>query len=356
MSYFRPLAVQDIRRETRDAVVLTFAIPEPQLETFRFTQGQYLTLRTTLNGEEVRRSYSICAATGETLRVAVKRVPGGRFSQWANESIRPGQLIEAMPPMGDFFFPLTAGAKKHYLGIACGSGITPLLSIAKTTLAVERASRFTLVYGNRASSTVMFREELGDLKNAYLDRFNSAFIMTREQQEGDLFNGRIDREKCAALFRFWMDVSTVDGALLCGPAEMMREAAAALEAAGLPRMSIKKEHFTAGRAAGPFPEPGRPRKKGQCEVTVILDGRRSCLTIDKAPWPLLDAVIRQGVDLPYSCKGGVCATCRAKLIEGEVDMDGSFALEDYEIAGGFILCCQSYAATDRLVLDFDRHV
>lgn len=343
-----------MRHDTRDAVVLTFAVPESSQADFRFTQGQYLSLRTTLGGEEIRRNYSICSAAGDALRVGIKRVPGGLFSTWAKENVLPGQSIDAMPPLGNFNLPLNAAAKRHYLGIAAGSGITPLLSLIKTTLQTEAQSRFTLIYGNRASSTTMFREELEDLKNTYLSRFNPVFLMSREQQEIELFNGRITQEKCAALFRQWVDVSGVDAAFVCGPEDMMNAAAAALLSAGLEKAKIKRERFTPGKRAATAAIRQREATTGRRDVTIIIDGRSNHFSIPKDGLPLLEAIMLQGLELPHSCKGGICSTCRAKLIEGEVDMDINFALEDYEVARGVILCCQSYPATDKLVIDFDQ--
>ena len=224
MTTFYQVTVSEIRRETRDAVVVSLAIPDEHKHAFRFTQGQYITFRAIIDGEEVRRSYSICAGADDGVcRVAIKKAPDGRFSIWANEAIRPGQQLEAMPPMGNFYVPLDPANRKHYVGFAAGSGITPLLSIIKTTLAREPHSRFSLFYGNRASSTIMFREELEDLKNEHLSALSIAHILSREHQELDLFNGRIGRDKCRQLFEHWLDVGTVDTAFICGPQEMMLE-------------------------------------------------------------------------------------------------------------------------------------
>ena len=249
MASFHPLTVTGVRRETRDAVVLTLAPPEGREAAFRFTQGQYLTFRATIDGEEVRRSYSICAGAHEPeLRVGIKKVPGGLFSTWANEVVRPGQVLEAMPPMGGFFVPLDPASRRHYVAFAAGSGITPVLSIIKTTLAVEPRSSFSLFYGNRASSMIMFREELEDLKNEHLDRFSLTHILSREQQDVDLFNGRIDRAKCERLFAHWLDVGSVDTAFICGPQEMMLQVSDALQAHGLDRRQIRFELFATADA------------------------------------------------------------------------------------------------------------
>src|SRR6185437_2022439 len=338
------------------AIALTFDVPPSLRDTFRFEPGQHLTLRTNIGADDVRRSYSICSAVQDgTLRVAVKKAPGGVFSTWANEHIAPGQTIDVMPPLGHFNVPLAANNRKHYLGFAAGSGITPLLSIVKTTLLTETLSRFTLFYGNRSSSAVMFREELADLKDRFLDRFILIYVMSREPQDIDILNGRIDRKKADALIEHWVDLADIDTAFVCGPDGMMQAVAESLQAHGMPKSRIKIELFAASipkheRKAQPLPEPGH----AECEVTVIIDGSVRQYTLEKTKENILDAALQRGIELPYSCKGGVCSTCRAKLIEGEVDMDVNFALEDYEVARGFILCCQSYPVTDKVVVDFDQ--
>jgi ring-1,2-phenylacetyl-CoA epoxidase subunit PaaE len=357
MSRFYPLTVSKVHRETRDSVVLTFDVPLVHKELFRFIQGQYLTLRADIEGEETRRSYSVCAGTNERQpRVGIKKVTGGLFSTWANNEIAPGQMIEAMPPAGNFYVPLDPANRRHYLGFAAGSGITPLLSIIKSTLIGEPRSQFTLFYGNRASSTIMFREELEDLKSEFLHRFSLIHILSREQQDVELFNGRIDREKCDQLLAHWVEPKSVDTAFICGPQSMMLQVADSLQARGIDRQQIKFELFAAG-------EPNRRRRlvpeaatnhADLCEATIIIDGRARTFTFEKNTVGVLDAAVKEGMELPYACKAGVCSTCRAMLIEGQVDMDANFSLEDYEIARGYILTCQSYPATDRIVIDFDK--
>ncbi len=356
MSKFHPLTVASITRETRDAIALTFEVPPSLRDAFRFVQGQHLTLRADIDGEDVRRSYSICSAVQDNvLRIAVKKAPDGVFSTWANDALKQGQSIDVMPPMGHFNVPLEAANRKHYVGFAAGSGITPLLSIIKTTLLTEPRSRFTLFYGNRSSSAVMFKEELADLKDAYLDRLNLVYVMSREPQDIEILNGRIDRAKADALLEHWIDVANIDTAFVCGPDGMMQAVAESLQAHGVPKARVKVELFAASipkheRKPQASPKPGHT----ECAVTVIMDGAARQYTLEKTKENILDAALKQGIELPYSCKGGVCSTCRAKLIEGEVDMDVNFALEDYEIARGFILCCQSYPVTDRVVVDFDQ--
>lgn len=356
MSKFHELTVESVTRETRDAVAVTFAVPPALADTYRYVQGQHLTLRAGIEGEDVRRSYSICSAVqDERLRVAIKRVDGGRFSNWANDALRPGMTLEVMPPSGHFHVPLSAAHSKHYVAFAAGSGITPMLSIIKTTLMTEPESRFTLFYGNRASSSVLFKEELEDLKDSYLQRFNLVFVLSREQLDIDLFNGRIDGEKVHALLRHWVKPQDIDVAFICGPHSMMEEVSQTLQDNGVDKSRIKRELFATSLPAARPPAHAHKRVgQQQCEVTVIQDGRTRQFTLEKNKESILDAALAQGIELPYACKGGVCSTCRCKRIEGEVDMDVNFALEDYEVARGFILSCQSYAVTDKLVIDFDQ--
>ena len=319
-------------------------------------QGQHLTLRAEVGGEDMRRSYSICSAVqDDCLRIAVKKAPGGAFSTWVNEQVKAGHTIEVMPPMGHFNVPLDASNRKHYLGFAAGSGITPMLSIIKTTLLTEPKSRFTLFYGNRSSATVIFKEELSDLKDLFLTRLNLVYVMSREPQDIALLNGRIDRQKTDALLAHWIDLGEVDTAFICGPDGMMQAVSTSLQERGFPKSKIKIELFAASipkheHKAAAAAAAGR----GECTVTAIIDGAARQFTLEKTKENVIDAALRQGVELPYSCKGGVCSTCRAKLVEGEVDMDVNFALEDYELARGFILCCQSYPVTDKVVVDFDQ--
>jgi ring-1,2-phenylacetyl-CoA epoxidase subunit PaaE len=356
VSKFHPLTVGEVRHETREALAIVFAVPPELKEAFRYTHGQHLTLRARIGGEDLRRSYSICSAVqDDALRIAIKRAPGGVFSTWANETLKAGDVLDVMPPMGHFNTRLAAHNRKRYLGFAAGSGITPLLSIIKTTLLTEPQSEFTLFYGNRASSTVMFKEELAELKDTFLTRFNLVYVMSREQQDIDLFNGRITREKCDAFFQHWVSPSDFDVAFICGPDGMMRAVSDALEAHGMPKEHIKIELFAASipkheHVAQVRPVVGRQ----ECEVTLIIDGRHLTFTMEKDKESLLGAGLRQGIDMRYSCRGGVCSTCRAKVIEGKVDMDVNFALEDYEIARGFVLTCQSFPVTDKVVVDFDQ--
>jgi ring-1,2-phenylacetyl-CoA epoxidase subunit PaaE len=358
MSRFHPLEVADVRRETRDAVVVTLK-PRAQDEgRFKFIQGQYLTFRRDFDGVELRRSYSICAGAHEgMLRVAIKRVDGGAFSNWANDSLKPADMMEAMAPMGAFHMPLDPEAAKHYLAFAGGSGITPVLSILKTTLVSEPRSRFTLVYANRQMSSIMFREEIEDVKNQYLGRFSTLHVLESEAQEIDLLTGRLDADKCQALFESWIDIGSVDAAFICGPEPMMLTIAAALREHGLGDAQIKFELFASG-------QPGRAKARAvtahaadsaaACEATVTLDGATRSFKMPKHGQSLLDAALAHNIDAPYACKAGVCSTCRAKLIEGEVEMEVNHALEDYEVRQGYVLTCQSLPLTDKIVVSYDH--
>jgi ring-1,2-phenylacetyl-CoA epoxidase subunit PaaE len=351
-SRFYELAVYDVHNDTRELLVVTFDIPSGLKETFRFVQGQYLTLRTTIDGREVRRSYSICAAVQDLRpRIGIKKAPGGLFSNWAHQHLKRGARIEVMPPAGRFNVPLHPENEKQYLAIAAGSGITPLFSIIKTTLLTEPKSQFTLFYGNRASGSVMFREELADLKDRYLDRFCLVHVLSREKQEIDLLNGRITKERCSQLLDRWAPNATFDSAFICGPYEMMLEVSDALKARGLKDSQIKIELF--GNATS-FSRPIALTEEADCHVTLIMDGIEHAFSMKKESETILEAGLRHGLEMRYSCRGGVCSTCRGHLREGEVEMDANFALEDYEIDRGFILTCQSYPVTDRIFVDFDR--
>ncbi|EFO29791.1 phenylacetate-CoA oxygenase/reductase, PaaK subunit [Roseibium sp. TrichSKD4] len=358
MARFHPLEVTDVKHDTRDAVVVTLKPREEDKAAFDFVQGQYLTFRRDFDGEELRRSYSICAGKDEgVLRVGIKRVDGGAFSTWANENLAPGDVVDAMPPMGRFHTDLDSATERHYVGFAAGSGITPILSIIKTTLAREPGSRFTLVYANRQISSIMFREELEDLKNQYLGRFSVLHILGKEAQDIDLFTGRIDAEKLRQLFKMWIDPSSIDTAFICGPEELMHTISDSLKEHGLSADQIKFELFASS-------QPGRAKTRavskkadtavGEAEVSITLDGATRTITMDKADMSVVDAAHANTIDVPYSCKAGVCSTCRCKVIEGEVEMAVNHALEDYEVRQGYVLSCQSTPLTDKVIVSYDH--
>jgi len=357
MSKFHPLPIAKVHNETRDCIAVTFAVPPELQDSFRFQQGQHLTLRALVGDEDLRRSYSICSAVQDgSLRVAIKRTQGGAFSTWANEHLKAGHVIEVMPPMGHFNVPLDATNAKNYLAFAAGSGITPILSIVKTTLLTEPHSRFTLFYGNRASSSVIFKNELMELKDTYLERLNIVYVMSREQQDIDLFNGRITKEKTQQFLQHWIDIADYDTAFICGPEDMMHGVSEALQEAGMPKPNIKVELFAASIPKHQHKPRALDAQAAQhlTEVTVIQDGNAATFTMEKDKESILDAGLRAGLEMRYSCKGGVCSTCRCKVVDGKVDMDVNYALEDYEIARGFVLSCQSFPATDKVVIDFDQ--
>ena len=352
---FHTLPVAALERLTDDSVAITFDVPPELAEEYRFNPGQHLTLRCELAGDDVRRNYSICApATTGPLRVAVKRLPDGVFSAYALERLRPGDSIDVMTPSGRFTVPLDPGQAKHYCALAAGSGITPVLSILATALEVEPDSRATLVYGNRTSRSIMFLEELADLKDRYLERFCVLHVLSRERQEADLLNGRIDADKLKVLFDTVVPPGTVDDWFLCGPAEMIETARDTLLDHGVDPAHIHRELFH----VGPLPPPRRvdPSEQtldGAAEVTILLDGRASTFSLSPSAQPILDAALAVRSDAPYACKNGMCGTCRAKVVEGDVTMDHNYALEDSELAAGFVLACQSHPAAERVVLDFD---
>jgi ring-1,2-phenylacetyl-CoA epoxidase subunit PaaE len=357
MARFHPLQVTEVRHDTRDSVVVTLRPRDEDRDRFAFTQGQYLTFRRAFDGEELRRSYSICSGLDDGhLRVGIRRVDGGAFSTWANEALAAGEVLEAMPPMGSFHVPLAPEAARHYLGFAGGSGITPVMSIVRTVLAREPKARFTLVYANRQISTIMFREELEDLKNLHLGRFSVLHVLEQEAQEIDLFTGRIDAEKMAGLFAHWVDPASVDVAFICGPEPMMLTVAQGLRDHGIGDERIRFELFASG-------QPGRARRPAPVkaadgaettEATVTLDGATRSFRMPKRGVTLLEAALAQDIDAPYACKAGVCSTCRAKVLEGEVEMAVNHALEDYEVRLGYVLTCQCTPLSDRVVVSYDQ--
>ncbi len=352
MNQFHSLTVVDIHRTIRDAVVVTLK-PENS-DAFTFTQGQYLTFRKHFDGEELRRSYSICAAKQDnTLKVGIKRVDGGVFSTWANVELSIGDTIEAMPPMGNFYAS-AADTSASYLAFAGGSGITPILSIIKTGLQQSETARYSLVYANRGTSSIMFREELEDLKNRFLERFNVVHILEDQSEEIALFNGRVDAEKCRQLFESWINIETIDMVYLCGPEPMMIGIRDALKTHGLSKEQIRLELFGSS-------QPGRAKQPASIVTTnengvaaqVVLGGETRNLVIPPDS-TLLEAALSNKVDAPYACRAGVCSTCKAKLLKGEVEMRANHALEDHEVEAGFVLTCQSVPVTENVVWDYDQ--
>ena len=351
---FHSLKVARVDRETADAVCLTFAVPAELATDYRFNPGQHLGLRVRLGDEEMRRSYSICSAPhDELLQIAIKKVAGGRFSAWAVDTLQPGAAIDVMTPEGRFHTPLDSAHAKHYVAFAAGSGITPVLSLARTILAREPKSFFTLVYGNRRQASVMFHETLEDLKDRYMTRFALYNVFSREAQEVDLFNGRIDGAKVKAFLETLIPVASIDEAFVCGPASMIDEVEAALLAAGVPAGHVHVERFGTPPAAGAAEIAPPAEDAADARITLAIDGVQREVDFHREHGSILEAGIAAGLDLPFSCKGGMCCTCRARLIEGEVKMHKNFALEKADVEAGYVLTCQSYPLSEHVVLSFD---
>jgi ring-1,2-phenylacetyl-CoA epoxidase subunit PaaE len=351
--HFHTVTVKDIRRETEDCVSVSFNIPENLKSEFQFKAGQYLTLRKYLNGEEIRRSYSLCSSPLENeWRVAVKNVTNGKFSAYALNEMKIGDEIELMPPMGAFHTEISSSNKKKYVGIAAGSGITPVLSIIKTVLKTEPQSSFTLVYGNKNRNSIIFREEVEALKNQYIDRFRVMHVLSREVTDAAINSGRIDSMKCDELFTKFINLNA-DEFFICGPEDMIFCVKDFLLSKGISKKHVHFELFTAPNQKAAVQEVKHEDSGPKSKVTIILDGRSFDFDLTHEGENILDAAIRLGADLPYSCKSGVCSTCRAKLLEGEVDMEVNYALEDDEVKQGFILTCQSHPKTAKVVIDYD---
>ena len=355
--HFHWLRVREVRPDTDEAVIVSFDVPAELAQVFEFTQGQYLTLRMEVGGEDLRRSYSICAGVDDgELRVGVRRVKGGRFSNWINTELKAGDLVQVFPPQGHFFAPVDAKARRHYLGIAGGSGITPILSIMKTVLARESGSRFTLIYGNRRQASTMFKEELEDLKSRYLTRLALHHVFSDETVDAPMLEGVLNRAKIAQFLDALIAPASVDHAFVCGPYQMNDEAQGALLAADVAPERIHIERFgTPEMLAGkPAPHEVRASDAQSATVVVIRDGLARDIEFGRDDPSILDAALRAGLELPFSCKSGVCSTCRCKLLEGEVRMDKNFALEPHEVDAGFILACQAHALTPRVVISYDE--
>ncbi|MGZ4589512.1 MAG: 1,2-phenylacetyl-CoA epoxidase subunit PaaE [Actinomycetes bacterium] len=352
---FHPLRVASVERLTDDSVALTFDVPDELRGDYSYDAGQHLTVRAEIDGVEVRRNYSICApATTGRLRVAVKRLDGGAFSGFVTETLAVGDEMDVMTPTGRFVPRLDPSHAKHYCAIAAGSGITPVLSIVATVLEVEPASSVTLVYGNRTTRSVMFLDELADLKDRYPTRFQLINVLSREQQEVELFHGHIDAAKLTRLMDTLIPADGVDEWFLCGPFAMVEQARDTLLAAGVQPGRVHMELFhVEGEAPRTVVAGSAERQEGGSAVTFTLDGRATTVDVPRDGTRILDAALTVRGDAPYACKGGVCGTCRAKLVSGEVAMDRNYALEPDELAGGFVLACQSEPLTDEVVLDFD---
>ena len=359
-SRFHPLEVKSVHPDTDKSMVIDFEVPEELRETFSFIQGQYLTLRTEIDGKEVRRSYSICAGLDDgVLRVGVKLVEGGVFSSWVHEELSAGETIDVMPPEGNFFSQLDPERGRWYMCICAGSGITPVLSIVKTVLAREPKSHITLLYGNQRTNTMMFRNELAFLKNRYMTRLHWINIFSREPQESDLFSGHLNNRKGGKLNQRLINIREHDEFFLCGPEAMISEVSRGLRGEGIEEEHIHFELFgssaeDARKAVEKHHARAREHKGMVSDVSVLSGGREYRFELTPDGENILDAGLENGVDLPFSCKGGVCATCKAKLVEGQVDMDRNQALQPEEIEAGFILTCQSHPISKRVIVDYDQ--
>ena len=359
---FQEVAVKRVSPEAAGAVAITFAIPEAERERFAFEPGQFLTLRATIDGQDVRRNYSISSPRSRLTRegeleIGIRPVEGGLFSNWAARAIKAGDTLQVMPPDGRFVVKKKRAI--HRVGFAAGSGITPILSIAATTLEEQPDSKFTLIYGNRRMSTVMFNEDLQDLKDRFRDRLTMIHVLSRQAQEVDLLQGRIDGAKVRAIIDALLPVGSMDEVFICGPDEMITATENALVQAGVPADRIRTERFTTHLPAGAHPvgvsSTAEAAEAATKDITMVLvlDGKEHEIAIGPDEH-LLDAGLNAGLDLPFSCKAGVCCTCRAKVTDGEVVMDKNFTLEADEVAQGYVLSCQARATTKRLKISFDE--
>jgi ring-1,2-phenylacetyl-CoA epoxidase subunit PaaE len=357
---FHALDVVAIDALTDDAVVMTFDVPADLREEYAFAAGQHLTVRLMTDGEDVRRSYSICstpadlASTGR-LRIGVKAVVGGVFSNFATRELSAGQAVEVMPPLGHFTTSFAPERTRRYTAVAAGSGITPILSLIATALAIEPESTFMLVFGNRYARSVMFAEELADLKDRFPTRLQLVHVLSREPQDAALLSGRIDAERFARLIDAGLVDTTVDEWFLCGPFGMVTDVRAVLAERGVPDLAVHTELFHVEDAATPPRTPTTADVgpvEGDTAVTIVLDGRASSFTM-RRDQRVLDAALGIRSELPYACKGGVCSTCKAKVIDGQVRMARNYALEPDEVAAGFVLTCQSSPVTDSVTIDYD---
>ncbi|MBN9005100.1 MAG: phenylacetate-CoA oxygenase/reductase subunit PaaK [Rhizobiales bacterium] len=352
---FHRLAVNDLRRETSDAVSMTFVIPQELANDYAFAPGQYLTLRTSMDGEEVRRSYSICSGPDDgELRIAVKKVDGGAFSTWAADELKAGDELDVMTPTGRFGVAHAPDIARTHVGFAAGSGITPILSIVKGVLAREPHSRFFLFYGNRTAESMLFREALEELKDRFLQRLSIFHVISGEEQDIPILHGRLDGEKVRVLLRAMVPADSIDHVFICGPAAMSETIEAACRDLGIADERIHVERFVSEFGGKPRPKavvaPGAPPK---AVASLIVDGKRREVPVAEGE-SILDAALRAGIDLPFACKGGMCSTCRAKLVDGEAEMEVNYSLEPWETNAGFILTCQARPTSARVVVDYDH--
>ena len=355
---FNSLKIKETQQEANNTLHVILDVPDNLSEQYKFKQGQYLTFSAQIDGVEVRRSYSICSAVGEPLAVAIKKIEDGAFSQYAHTKFAPGVTVQVMPPDGQFCTELDRDSKKRYLLIAAGSGITPIISIAKTVLEQEPGSFVTLLYGNRRSADIIFREQLLWLKNRFLSRFQWINIFSQESQDAPILNGRINNKKGGELNERLIDIVGYDEFFLCGPEGMISEVSRGLRATGIEEENIHYELFFASPedariAIAKHQERAEKYAGLETQVAVRYGGREVRFDLSADGENILDGAAESGLELPFSCKGGVCATCKAKVVEGEVDMDLNHALSEEEVAAGFVLTCQAHPISDSVIVDFD---
>jgi ring-1,2-phenylacetyl-CoA epoxidase subunit PaaE len=352
---FHTLKITDVKKETEDTVSIAFDVPSELKENFDFKAGQYLTLKAEIQGEEVRRSYSLCSAPFENeWRVAVKQVPNGKFSTYANNELSAGMNLDVMTPTGTFMLDASAENDNNYVLFAAGSGITPVLSIAKTALRKEPKSNVTLFYGNKGFASIIFREEIEALKNQYMDRLRVVHVLSRENIGNDLQKGRIDAAKTQALYDAFLENTSTDAVFVCGPEEMILGVKEGLIAKGISESKIHFELFTSPSIKEEKISLPTNSPKVESNVTIIVDDEEIDIDLSSTGANILDAAQEAGADLPFACKGGVCCTCKAKILEGTASMDVNYALEPDEVEAGYILTCQAHPTSDKLVVSFDE--
>jgi ring-1,2-phenylacetyl-CoA epoxidase subunit PaaE len=351
---FSPLTIDEIRHETRDSMRIRLRVPDELRAGYSFLPGQHLPLQLLVDGQKLRRTYSICSGVGEPLEIGVRIQPGGKFSTFAAETLAVGDCIDAMPPTGQFFVSIDARNAKDYVGFAAGSGITPILSMIKSILGNEPAGRFILFYGNRTQSTTMFIDELFALKNIYMERLQLNFVFSREEQEFEPMAGRLDGDKVRELYRHFGAGLRATDCFVCGPDTMIKDVTGALIELGMPADHVHSERFGVPRKSTAAPARVAPKTAEHAQITVIMDGHRKSFDMERDDANIVDAAADHGIELPYSCKGGVCATCRCHVREGEVTMETNYGLESWEVEKGFVLACQSRPVSDTVVLDYDK--
>jgi len=352
MSQFIPLTIKSIQPQTEQAICIAFDLAPEQLDAFQYQPGQHLTIRHLSDDGELRRCYSICSDTQEDMSIAIKKIDQGQFSTWANAHLKAGDVLEVMPPQGVFFQKAAKAGGQNYLGFAAGSGITPILSIVKSVLNRQAEATFTLVYGNRSWKQTMFSEQIMDLKDRFKERLQLVNIFSRELNDSEIFNGRINADKLQQLFQANLISAEADHCFACGPEEMMTAVETVLPTWGIQRSKIHTERFNTGTA--PKATAQQIESRSEERVNIILDGRELIVEVSKQDDSILDAALRAGADLPYACKGGVCATCKCKVLEGQVEMAVNYSLEEDEIQKGYVLSCQARPTTANVRLSFDE--